>query len=396
MTEKLFYSNEYQMEFTAKVLECQAGKKGYEIILDRTAFYPEGGGQPWDTGILGDCRVTEVHEKKETIIHYTDAPLEVGATVTGTIDWQRRFDLMQQHSGEHIVSGVIHRKFGYDNVGFHMGADVVTIDFNGELTQEQMQEVELEVNRYIWENRACEVSFPTQEQLKVIPYRSKKELSGAVRIVTFPEGDICACCGLHVHCSGEIGMVKLLSVQKFRQGVRMEMICGKRVLDYMNMLQHQNTEISVLLSAKQEKVAESVQRLAEENFHLKGHIMKMEEKEFRAIAEQIKDAGNVLLFEEGLTSDSIRKLAVACMESCKGICAVFSPAEDGSMRYAIGQADGDLRAFVKQMNTELNGRGGGKPFFVQGSVKADQSKVQQYFECKTDAANSFYCKPLSM
>ncbi len=380
MAEKLFYKNPYEKEFTAKVMDCQIGKEGYEIILDKTAFYPEGGGQPWDTGIIENCRVTKVYERDGEVIHYTDQPLEVGKLVHGKIDWERRFDFMQQHSGEHIVSGVIHRKFGYDNVGFHMGSDVITIDFNGEITKEQMLEVEQEVNATVWRNVACEISFPNEEELRVIPYRSKKELDGDVRIVTFPGSDICACCGLHVCHSGEVGMIKLLSVQKFRQGVRMEMICGKRVLNYMNMLQKQNEQISVLLSAKPEKVAMSVNRLFEENFHLKGHVMEMEEREFQMIANQIQQKGNVLLFRENLAPDSVRKLAIAGMECCNGVCAVFSASGDGTIRYAIGEQGGDLRQFVKEMNTKLNGRGGGKPFFVQGSVYAGEKQIQEFFK----------------
>ncbi len=382
MAEKLFYTNVYQKEFQANVLDCQFGKKGYEVVLDQTAFYPEGGGQPWDTGKLGECQVIEVHEKNGEIIHYVDRSLEVGTNVHGVIDWERRFDFMQQHSGEHIVSGLIHEKFGYDNVGFHMGADLVTIDFNGSITTEQMLEIEQQANAYIWKNQHCEISFPTPEQLKQLPYRSKKELTGEVRIVTFPDGDICACCGLHVSYSGEIGIIKLLSVQKFRQGVRMEMICGKRVLNYMNMLQTQNEQVSVMLSAKSQKIANAVKRLSEENFQLKGRVMKMEEREFETIAQKVKNKGSVLLFKEDLAPDSVRRLAVAGMECCNGICAVFSPVGDGSMRYAIGQVNGDLRQLVKDMNAELNGRGGGKPFFAQGSVVAKESQIREFFSLR--------------
>ena len=387
MTEKLFYVNPYQKEFTAVVIDCRLGEKGYEVSLDRTIFYSEGGGQPWDMGIIEKSHVIEVQEKNGEIVHYMDQPLEVGKTVQGVIDWERRFDFMQQHSGEHIVSGIINRRFGYNNVGFHMGAEVVTIDFDGEITKEQMLEVEQEANAQVWMNVQCEISFPEEEALHSIPYRSKKELSGMVRIVTFPGSDICACCGLHVNKSGEIGMVKLLSVQKFRQGVRMEMICGKRVLNYMNLLQSQNEQISVLLSAKPEKVAASVQRLFEENFHLKGQLMEIEGRELRMTAQQMQGKGNVLLFRENLAPDSIRKLAVAGMECCGGICAVFSAVGEDSMRYAIGKKDGDLRELVKKLNSQLNGRGGGKPFFVQGSVNAKEETIRRFFKetCQIDS-----------
>lgn len=379
-TEKLYYKDAYLKEFTAHVLECRKDKRGYAVLLDRTVFYPEGGGQPADRGTLGGVSVTDVHEKNGEVLHYTDAPLGQGDEVRGCIDWNRRFDLMQQHSGEHMVSGLIHEAYGYDNVGFHMGSDVITIDFNGELTQEQMQEIEQRVNQVIWENRPVEITYPDPEELRTLPYRSKKELTGQVRIVRFPGADLCACCGTHVSRAGEIGMVKLLSVQKFREGVRMEMICGGRVLAYLNMVEAQNHRISVLLSAKPEKTAEAASRLQEENFRLKGRIGAMEDRMFLQIAREYENAGDVLLIEQGLEADSVRRLADMVMKACKGRCAVFSENPDGSFKYAIGQEGGDLRGFTKEMNAVLEGRGGGKPFFVQGSVRASKEQIRAFFE----------------
>ena len=379
-TKKLYYEDVYKKEFTAKVLECRESKKGYEIILNQTAFYPEGGGQPSDTGILGGINVKEVHEKDGELVHYTDGPLEVGMDVIGKINWGRRFDLMQQHSGEHIVSGLVHEAFGYDNVGFHMGSDVITIDFSGMLDEEQMAEIEAKANQIIWENQEVEIFYPTEQELKNLDYRSKKELAGQVRIVTFPGVDVCACCGTHVTHTGEIGMVKLLSVVKFHDGIRMEMICGKRVLDYLNMVNEQNHQISMKLSAKMDRTADAVQRLQDENFRMKGQVARMEEEMFRAEAKKWEGAGSVLIFKEGLEADSVRKLADAVMNTCEGCCAVFSRNEDGSYKYAMGEIDGDLRQYTKEMNAALNGRGGGKPFFVQGSVQATEDEIRNFFE----------------
>lgn len=380
MTEKLYYRDVYQKEFTATVLECREAKSGYRVILDATAFYPEGGGQPYDTGTLGGVHVLEVHEKEGEILHYTDAPLEAGTQAEGRIDWNRRFDLMQQHSGEHIVSGLIREAFGYDNVGFHMGSDVITIDFNGEITTEDLKAVEERANEKIWKNRETKIWYPSSEELEKLPYRSKKELTGEVRIVEFPGADVCACCGLHVTRAGEIGMIKLLSVEKFREGVRMEMVSGGRALSYLNMVREQNQKISVMLSAKPGATAGAVERLAAENFRLKGRCMAMEEQLFAGKAREYEGSGNVLLFECGLESDSVRKLAVAVMETCGGRCAVFSENEDGSFKYAVGEKDGDLRLLVKAMNQTLCGRGGGKPFFAQGSVKASEEEIRKFFE----------------
>lgn len=379
-TRRLYYEDVYKKEFEATVLECREAKKGYQVLLDESAFYPEGGGQPSDFGTLGEARVSEVHEKDGELLHYTDRPLEAGQTVTGRIDWEHRFDLMQQHSGEHMVSGLIHEKYGYDNVGFHMGSDVITIDFNGLLTEEQMAEIEQRVNEKIWENRAVEITYPTPLEMEELPYRSKKELTGKVRIVRFPGVDLCACCGTHVTHTGEIGMVKLLSVVKFRDGVRMEMLCGKRVLNYLNMVSEQNHKVSVQLSAKAEKTAEAVARMQEENFRLKGAVLRYEEEMNAVEAGKWENAGNVLLFKEGMEADSLRKLTDAVMNTCNGRCAVFSRNADGSYKYAIGEREGDLCSFTKEMNAALNGRGGGKPFFVQGAVQASEKEIRAFME----------------
>ena len=336
-TIRLYYEDVYTKEFTATVLACREAKKGYHVVLDRSAFYPEGGGQPSDTGMLNDVKVTEVHEKDGELLHYTAKTLEAGTQVTGKIDWERRFDLMQQHSGEHIVSGLVHEAYGYDNVGFHMGSDVITIDFNGPLDEAQMAQIERKANEKIWENSAVEITYPDKEELEKLPYRSKKELTGKVRIVRFPGADLCACCGTHVSHTGEIGMVKLLSVVKFRDGVRMEMICGKRVLDYLSMVNEQNHQISVKLSAKADKTSEAVSRIQDENFRLKGMIAKFEEEMFASEAAKWEGAGSVLIFKEGMEADSVRKLADAVMNTCEGCCAVFSKNPDGSYKYAMGK-----------------------------------------------------------
>ena len=381
-TRRLYYEDVYKKEFTATVVECREQKKGYAVILDESAFYPEGGGQPSDVGTLGDAKVTEVHEKDGELLHYTDKALEVGAKVEGKIDWARRFDLMQQHSGEHMVSGIIHEKYGYDNVGFHMGSDVITVDLNGMLDEAQLAEIEREVNEKVWEDKEVVITYPTAEELKTLDYRSKKELTGQVRIVDFPGADVCACCGTHVTRTGEIGMVKLLSVVKFREGVRMEMLSGKRVLDYLNMVNEQNRQISVKLSAKMDKTASAVARLQDENFVLKGRVHALEEEFIVGEAAKWKEKENVLLFQEGMEAGSVQKLTDAILQVCKGRCAVFSRNADGSYKYAMGEKDGDLRQFTKEMNAVLNGRGGGKPFFVQGSVQASEKEIRAFFENK--------------
>ena len=379
-TKRLYYEDVYKKEFDAIVTACRKEKEGYSILLDQSAFYPEGGGQPGDTGTIAQAKVLDVQEKEGELIHYTDSPLEEGTKVSCQICWERRFDLMQQHSGEHMVSGLVHELYGYDNVGFHMGSDVITIDFNGILTMSQLKEVEAEINKRIWENTPVEIFYPSREELETLPYRSKKELTGQVRLVRFPGTDLCACCGTHVTRTGEIGMVLILSVEKFREGVRVEMISGKRVLDRINMTEGQNHEVSVLLSARPDQTAQAVERLWKENFRLKGRILELEEKWFAGEARKWEKRGNVLFIEAEMEPDSIRRLADAVMHTCGGRCAVFSGNEENGYKYAVGEEGGDLRELTKKMNTVLNGRGGGKPFFVQGSVKAKEQEIRDFFE----------------
>lgn len=378
-TRKLYYEDVYIKEFIARVLECRECKKGYEIVLDQTAFYPEGGGQPCDLGTLDTVEVLDVQEKAGEIIHYTKEAIEPGKEVTGKIDWDRRFDLMQQHSGEHIVSGLVHEAYGYNNVGFHMGSDVITVDLSGMLNEAQLAEIEAETNRKIWENSPVEIIYPEREELDKLDYRSKKELTGQVRLVRFPGSDLCACCGTHVTHTGEIGAVKLLTVENFHEGIRLTMVCGKRVMDYLNMVNDQNRQISVQLSAKIGETAAAVARLQDENFRLKGQLSHMFNELCTAEAQKWEGAGSVLLFYDGLEADQVRRMTDAVMQKCSGCCAVFSSNGDGSYKYAIGELNGDLRQFTKEMNAALNGRGGGKPFFVQGSVKAAEEEIRQFF-----------------
>ena len=377
-TEKLYYQDPHLRTFTAQVLSCQPGKHGWDIILDRTAFYPEGGGQPGDRGTLGGVTVTDTHEAGERVVHYCDGPLEPGTTVEGTLDWDYRFLLMQQHSGEHILSGLIHEKFGYDNVGFHMGKDAVTIDFSGMISEEELADLEWRTNELIWKDVPIEVLWPTEEELKTISYRSKKELTGAVRIVRIPGADVCACCGVHVERTGEIGLVKILSCQKFHDGVRMDILCGSKAFRYLCGTFEQNRQISGLLSAKPMETAAAAARTLQDMNDAKYRQGQLEDQLFTQRAEALRGRGDVLLFEEGLKPDALRRFADALQSTCGGRAAVFSKTADG-YQYAIGQENGDLRAMTKAMNAALSGRGGGKPFFVQGSVKATQAEIEGFF-----------------
>ena len=379
-TKKLYYEDAYRTEFDAVVERCEAGKKGFQVVLDQTAFYPEGGGQPWDTGTLNGVKVTEVHEKNGQILHTCAQALQPGTVVHGTVDWDRRFDLMQQHSGEHILSGLICGRYGCDNVGFHLGSDLVEIDFNHPIPPEDVEVLERLANQRIWANEETEIFWPDAETLAALPYRSKKALTGAVRIVRFPGADICACCGTHVSRAGEIGLIKILSCIKFKEGVRLEIVSGGRALQYVSRVMEQNRLVSQQLSAKVLETAGAVKRLAEENEQLKYRLTGMENADFQKIAEDLRDRGDVLVFKKDLTADGVKRLAIQVQETCGGRCAIFSGTDEDGYKYVLAEPEGDVRELVQLMNQMLHGRGGGKPGFCQGTVQATQSEINGFFQ----------------
>ena len=378
-TRKLYYEDSHLQEFSAEVVSCEENEKGFAVILDATAFYPEGGGQACDLGVLGDANVLDVRERGESIVHLCDGPLEVGATVRGVIDWARRFDLMQQHSGEHMVSGVIHRRYGYHNVGFHMGEHMVTIDFDGVIPAEDLPAIEAEVNAGIWANLQVRCWYPEPEVLPTVGYRSKKELPWPVRIVEVPGFDNCACCGTHVKNTGEIGLVKLFTSIGCRGGSRMEMACGKRAVEILTHAFDQNRQVSQAFSAQITETGMAARRMNETLELEKLRYSALQKKLFGFIAESYVNCGNVLHFEEDLDSVQIRILADAIADKCGGRAAVFSGTEETGYAFALVVREGDLRSFGKAMTAALNGRGGGKPIFQQGRVNAPRADIEAFF-----------------
>ena len=380
-TEKLYYANPFLTEFTAVIQSCEAGKNGFLVTLDRTAFYPEGGGQPADHGTLGDARVLDVHEKQGVVFHTLDKKVEIGETVTGRIDWARRFDHMQQHSGEHIISGILCADYHCDNVGFHMGADTVTIDYNTDISWEQAMDAERKANEIIWADRPVEIAYPSREELKSIDYRSKKELTGHVRIVTFPGADCCACCGTHVLRAGQVGLVKVLSVQKFREGVRMEILCGQRALRFLSTVYDQNRTVAQALSVKPDQTAAAVERTLSELHVVKLRMAELEEAANLAAAKEYAGQGDVLLFRSPMSSDAVRRLADAVAKECSGLAAVFAGEDGGKYSYALVRSDGgDIAPLVKSLNAALHGRGGGRNGFAQGSVEAARQEIEAFWK----------------
>ena len=379
MTEKLFERDAYLRTFSAAVVSCVPADGAYEIVLDRTAFYPEGGGQPGDTGVLGGVRVTDTSARGDEVVHLCAGALTPGARVTGEIDWDRRFDHMQQHSGEHIVSGLICGAYGCSNVGFHLGAETVVIDFDRPIPPEDLPAIERRANEAVWEDRPFLVSYPTPAELAALDYRSKKELSGRVRIVECPGADRCACCGTHVRGAGEIGLVKLLSSRPFRSGVRIEMLAGRRAYDFVCAVTAQNGRVSNLLSVPPAQTADAVQRQGEELAAARYRAVGLENRLFTLYAGSLAGAGDVLLFVDDLAPDAVRRCCETVGEACGGRCAVFSGDDGTGYRYALRLPEGDLRAAVGAMNEALRGRGGGRPPLAQGSVAAPRAEIEAYF-----------------
>ena len=362
MTEQLYYTEPQRYTCAARVLSCTVNKGRWEIALDRTAFFPEGGGQGGDTGTLGGVRVLDTHERDGEILHYCDGALSVGAAVDGAVDRAVRFARMQIHSGEHIVSGTAHREWGCENVGFHMTEQAAVIDFDRELDAPQLSALERMANECIW------------EELAAIPFRQKKELSGQIRLVEIPGVDRCACCAPHVSSTGQVGQIRFTSVMRHRGGVRLTMVAGRAALEDARML-HQNAEaLSRLFSAPREDIAAAAERFAAQK--AAGELDRAElERKYTAL--RAGSAGAICFEDAFLSPAALRALAEALGEKHPGVTGAFA-GEDGSWRYVLASRDTDLRPLGKGFNAALHGRGGGSPSMIQGSVQATRREIEDY------------------
>ncbi len=382
MTEKLFYQDSHRSTFTAIVQEVRPSGNGYEIILDRTAFFPEGGGQSSDTGSLGGVSVSDVQEIDGKIIHYTDGPLVEGTEVEGCIDWTERFSKMQQHTGEHIVSGLIHKIYGYHNVGFHLGTDSVTLDFNGVVPKEKLHEIEQLANEAVAKNLPVQVLYPTDEELSKISYRSKTEIEGQVRIVVIDGYDVCACCAPHVKQTGEIGLIKLVGMQNYKGGVRISMLCGFRALEDYYQKEKNNREIAVMLSAKEYETAVEVERLQEELAMKKAKIAELEQKFLEQKVETLDVSGEIVCLFEETDPVMTREMVNLLLKKGAKMAAVFSGNEREGYRYVLGSRSLDVRENGKLLNEAFHGRGGGKPEMVQGTVQGKREEIEAFLNCR--------------
>lgn len=377
-TKRLFDENAYMTEFEATVLSCTDAEDGFDIVLDQTAFFPEGGGQFPDFGTLDGFAVYDVQEDKEGVIHhFSKGEAPSWKKITGKIDWRRRFDFMQQHSGEHIFSGIAHSKFGATNVGFHLGLEETTIDLDVPLSDGQVSEIETAANQAVYENVPFEISYPSPEELEVLPYRSKKKLSGNIRIVTVPGYDICACCGTHVRTAGEIGIIKVTSFQNYKGGTRLFMLCGKRAFADYQSKNRDVVKVTNSLSVKPQELCPAVKRLENEITEHKIYESGLKKELFALKAKQLGKGEKICVFESGMTSDELRRFCLTLSENF-GIAAVFN-GSDGDYKYAVSSKSENCAAIAKEINAKFSGRGGGKPELVQGSCAGNRAEIEDFF-----------------
>lgn len=382
MTERLFDTDSYLKEFQATVLGCEQKNEGtWRVVLDRTAFFPEGGGQTGDTGWLNEIAVVDTREKDGVIFHETKAPMEVGMQVVGKIDFAARFDKMQQHTGEHILSGIVCSTYNYNNVGFHLSSEITTLDFDGELTAEQVCELEFKANQAIQENIPVQVKLPTKEELAMLEYRSKIEIEGQVRIVEIPEIDRCACCAPHVNTTAEVGLLKIQSCDRHRGGCRLTIVCGMRALRDYQQKQDSVGKVSAALSAKPEKIAEAVEHLREQQTKLREQLNHIQAMYLQEKLEKISAEDRyVCIFEEALDSIAMRNFVNGAVERCNGICGAFIGNDEKGYHYILSSKSVDVREIAKQLNAQFHGKGGGKPQMVQGSLNGCAEEIRSELE----------------
>lgn len=378
MTEKLYYMDSRLCVFTGTVLACVPEKGRWTVTLDRSAFFPEGGGQPGDRGTLGGVPVLDTHERDGGILHYCGGPLPVGAQVEGRVDAALRFARKQIHSAEHIVSGTAHREWGCNNVGFHMSERSATLDFDKELSPAELTALEEMANRAVWEDIGVNILYPTAEELAAVTFRQKKELSGQIRLVEIPGVDLCACCAPHVERTGQIGLIRFLDAMRHRGGMRITMTAGEAAYADAAAEHDSAVEVSRLFSVPREKIAQGARRLLAENEALKQRSAALEQRYAALLADAAEPQNGIAaVFLPGEFSPAaLRSLAETLSRRC-ALAAVFA-GEDASYRWVLASDGTDLRTRVKEFNAALDGRGGGTARMAQGSVNASRSQIEEY------------------
>lgn len=381
MTEKLYNSDSYIKEFDATVLSCTENAGKYEVILDKTAFFPEGGGQSYDEGTINGTEVLNVKNRGDYVIHVLPSPIKEGTCVHGIIDWQKRFSRMQNHSGEHVISGIVHKLYGYDNVGFHLGDDCVTLDFNGSLDEKQLEALELSANEAVFSDVKISVLYPDDGELEKIKYRSKLSLTHGVRLVKIEGYDLCACCAPHVSSTGQIGIIKFTDTMKYKGGVRITIACGYRALyDYRDKLRD-CANISNQLSVPRDKTPDGVSELKAEYNKEKEKTEGAVRKYLDLIISGIQPTGrSVCIVENGLSQLQIRYAANEAVTKTDKLCGVFSGNDENGYIYVISSKNIRLKALAQSFASSLGGKCGGSDLMLFGASNKTKAEIVSYFE----------------
>lgn len=386
-TEKLYDFNAYETCFQGTVLACEEAKKGIYLYLDRTLFFPEEGGQYPDQGTIDGYEVIDVQIKKDIIRHTLEGNISElmahfvkGVKVEGKINFERRYDFMQQHSGEHVLTGLIYNEYGYANVGFHLSEDIVTMDVDGPLTKEQLNDLEEKANVIVRSNRKIRTEYPDKEQLDKTLYRSKIAIDGPVRLVTIENHDICACCAPHVAYTGEIGQIHIVRAENYKGGMRLEIKCGGRALkqaqDYRKLL----GELSVLLSANAESMTDAIVRLQNELTAQKAKVTALETEKLNRLLDEVTEEGNNIFFMEEIDPNGVRNLVNQMMEKNTGVSACFIKVEEGAYRYIIGSKAVDVTGIQAILKEKGNAKGGGNAKMIQGTVYASEEQIREFIQ----------------
>lgn len=376
-TIKLYENDSYIKNFTATVVSCTETDGGFLVVLDKTAFFPEGGGQDADKGEINGLKVLDVQIKNDVIYHKIEKALNIGATVECSIDWATRFSRMQNHTGEHIVSGVIHRTFGYNNVGFHMNDTLVTLDVDGPLNEEQIREVEQKSNQAIYNNKTIKAIYPTAEELPDYDYRSKLDITDGVRLIEIEDTDLCACCAPHVARTGEVGIIKIISYIPYKKGTRIEMLCGALALnDYAN-LHATNKTIMNMLSAKRFEIADAVERMQTELSNTRAENKKFSSELAMLKMEKHISENKVCVFIGDVSYDELRNCSNSLIEEYE-YCYLFSNTDDNNYIYVVSSKENNVRDLVKELNVTFNGKGGGRDTYAQGKITATKEEILNY------------------
>ena len=394
MTIKLYDTKPYDTNFQGKVIDIIKEGKKTAIILDQSLFFPEEGGQSPDKGVISiqdkSVEVVDVQIKDEVIYHYVKGNIdfiEKGSEITGEIDFSHRFSNMQQHSGEHIFSGLAKRHFGCVNVGFHLSDSEVTFDYDKPLSKEEIEFLEKEVNKVIYENRKITAFYPSKEELLKLDYRSKKEIENDVRLVEIEGIDLCACCAPHVRRTGEIGICKVVNYINYKGGVRISILCGNRALELFREIHNTTKEISKLLSAKRENLAIEVGRINDSLHDVEYRLVEMEKRNLDLILSQITDAGNqktldnniindkaVVLKLDGFSNNSLRDAVNKLKEKYQSrLIGTISKTQKGYF-FIFGSNFIDCNLVAKSLRERFGAKGGGSSDMIQGNLSSDLSE----------------------